>query len=211
MGYGLTHPGGGPDLGLRLDPARARAAAGFDYFAIGVPDRAAMIELAARCSTRSARLTRACTRPASAGSCPRCPTRTGTRSASTRWEHHTDPQRRRDHHHPRSPRNRRTARTGRARRPGRRGQRQRPHERHHDRPRPPTVTWPGSADPAGTAEPAPLNWPPRTGQRRVRGDAGPGCGQNRSRSAGGQHVGEPGQFGRKAPGGRRSPRRARPA
>ncbi len=48
MGYGLAHPAGGPDLGLRLDPARARAAAGFDYFAIGVPDRAAMIELAAR-------------------------------------------------------------------------------------------------------------------------------------------------------------------
>jgi catechol 2,3-dioxygenase-like lactoylglutathione lyase family enzyme len=48
MGYGLAHPAGGPDLGLRLDPARARAAAGFDYFAVGVPDRAAMIELAAR-------------------------------------------------------------------------------------------------------------------------------------------------------------------
>jgi catechol 2,3-dioxygenase-like lactoylglutathione lyase family enzyme len=48
MGYGLVHPGGGPDLGLRLDPARARAAAGFDYFAIGVPDRVAMVQLAAR-------------------------------------------------------------------------------------------------------------------------------------------------------------------
>jgi catechol 2,3-dioxygenase-like lactoylglutathione lyase family enzyme len=48
MGYGLAHPEGGPDLGLRLDPARARAAAGFDYFAIGVPDRDAMVQLAAR-------------------------------------------------------------------------------------------------------------------------------------------------------------------
>lgn len=37
MGVALTHPGGGPDLALRLDPDRARAAAGFDYFAIGVP------------------------------------------------------------------------------------------------------------------------------------------------------------------------------
>jgi catechol 2,3-dioxygenase-like lactoylglutathione lyase family enzyme len=48
MGYGLGHPGGGPMLGLRLDPARARAAAGFDYFAFGVPDKAALDELAAR-------------------------------------------------------------------------------------------------------------------------------------------------------------------
>jgi catechol 2,3-dioxygenase-like lactoylglutathione lyase family enzyme len=48
MGYGLAHPGGGPGLGLRLDPARARAAAGFDYFAFGVPDKAAMDQLAAR-------------------------------------------------------------------------------------------------------------------------------------------------------------------
>jgi hypothetical protein len=29
MGYGLAHPAGGPNLGLRLDPDRARAAAGF--------------------------------------------------------------------------------------------------------------------------------------------------------------------------------------
>jgi len=36
-----THPGGGPELGLRLDPGRAEAAAGFDYFAIGVPTRPA--------------------------------------------------------------------------------------------------------------------------------------------------------------------------
>ena len=46
MGLALTHPAGGPDLGLRLDPDRARAAAGFDYFAIGVPDKAAMDALA---------------------------------------------------------------------------------------------------------------------------------------------------------------------
>jgi catechol 2,3-dioxygenase-like lactoylglutathione lyase family enzyme len=46
MGYALAHPAGGPDLGLRLDPDRARAAAGFDYFAIGVPDRAAIEDLA---------------------------------------------------------------------------------------------------------------------------------------------------------------------
>jgi len=48
MGYGLAHPNGGPQLGLRLDPERARAAAGFDYFAIGVPDREAIDQLAAR-------------------------------------------------------------------------------------------------------------------------------------------------------------------
>ena len=30
MGCGLAHPAGGPDLALRLDPDRARAAAGFD-------------------------------------------------------------------------------------------------------------------------------------------------------------------------------------
>lgn len=47
-GIGLVHPDGGPDLALRLDPARARAAAGFDYFAIGVPDKAALDDLAAR-------------------------------------------------------------------------------------------------------------------------------------------------------------------
>ena len=48
MGYGLAHPAGGPELGLRLDPERARAAAGFDYFAIGVADKAAMDLLARR-------------------------------------------------------------------------------------------------------------------------------------------------------------------
>lgn len=47
-GVGLGHPNGGPDLALRLDPARAEAAAGFDYFAIGVPDKPAIDALAAR-------------------------------------------------------------------------------------------------------------------------------------------------------------------
>ena len=48
MGYVLEHPNGGPPLALRLAPIRARAAAGFDYFAIGVPGKAALDELAAR-------------------------------------------------------------------------------------------------------------------------------------------------------------------
>ena len=48
MGCALTHPAGGPDLALRLDPDRARVAAGFDYFAFGVQDKAAMDELARR-------------------------------------------------------------------------------------------------------------------------------------------------------------------
>ncbi|HEY1320514.1 MAG TPA: VOC family protein [Streptosporangiaceae bacterium] len=48
MGYAFSHPNGGPGLGLRLDPERARRAAGFDYFAIGVPSKPAMDELAAR-------------------------------------------------------------------------------------------------------------------------------------------------------------------
>jgi catechol 2,3-dioxygenase-like lactoylglutathione lyase family enzyme len=47
-GYVLEHPNGGPPLALRLAPIRARAAAGFDYFAIGVPGKAALDELAAR-------------------------------------------------------------------------------------------------------------------------------------------------------------------
>jgi catechol 2,3-dioxygenase-like lactoylglutathione lyase family enzyme len=48
MGYAMAHPAGGPDLALRLDPDRARAAAGFDYFSVGVPDREALDALAAR-------------------------------------------------------------------------------------------------------------------------------------------------------------------
>lgn len=42
----LHHPVGGPMLGLRLSPERAAAAAGFDYFSIGVPDRPAIEALA---------------------------------------------------------------------------------------------------------------------------------------------------------------------
>jgi catechol 2,3-dioxygenase-like lactoylglutathione lyase family enzyme len=48
MGYAMAHPHGGPPLALRLDPDRARAAAGFDYFAIGVPDKEAISRLADR-------------------------------------------------------------------------------------------------------------------------------------------------------------------
>ncbi|HEX4705133.1 MAG TPA: VOC family protein [Pseudonocardiaceae bacterium] len=48
MGLAMAHPNGGPDLALRLDPARAEAAAGFDYFSIGVPDKPTMDALAAR-------------------------------------------------------------------------------------------------------------------------------------------------------------------
>lgn len=44
----LSHPAGGPHLALRLAPGRAEAAAGFDYFAIAVPDSAAIQALAAR-------------------------------------------------------------------------------------------------------------------------------------------------------------------
>ena len=46
-GVGLRHPDGGPALALRHDPERATAAAGFDYFAIGVPDKPTIEELAA--------------------------------------------------------------------------------------------------------------------------------------------------------------------
>lgn len=45
-GVALRHPDGGPRLALRLDPERAEAAAGFDYFSIGVPDRSALGSLA---------------------------------------------------------------------------------------------------------------------------------------------------------------------
>jgi len=48
MGYAMAHPNGGPPLALRLDPDRARAAAGFDYFAIGVPGKEAIDQLAGR-------------------------------------------------------------------------------------------------------------------------------------------------------------------
>lgn len=47
-GIGMQHPNGGPGLALRLDPERARAAAGFDYFSIGVPDEDTIRALADR-------------------------------------------------------------------------------------------------------------------------------------------------------------------
>lgn len=42
IGLAMRHPNGGPPFALQLDPARAQAAAGFDYFAIGVPDKTAI-------------------------------------------------------------------------------------------------------------------------------------------------------------------------
>jgi catechol 2,3-dioxygenase-like lactoylglutathione lyase family enzyme len=48
MGYAMAHPNGGPRLALRLDPERARTAAGFDYFCFGVPDKKAIDDLAGR-------------------------------------------------------------------------------------------------------------------------------------------------------------------
>jgi catechol 2,3-dioxygenase-like lactoylglutathione lyase family enzyme len=47
-GLALVHPRGGPMLALRLDPERAARAAGFDYFSIGVPAKAAIEALARR-------------------------------------------------------------------------------------------------------------------------------------------------------------------
>jgi catechol 2,3-dioxygenase-like lactoylglutathione lyase family enzyme len=46
-GVSMTHPNGGPWLALTLDPERARASAGYDYFSIGAPDRHALEALAA--------------------------------------------------------------------------------------------------------------------------------------------------------------------
>jgi hypothetical protein len=48
MGVVMGHPSGGPDLALRLDPERSAGLGDFDFFAIGVPDRAAMDDLAHR-------------------------------------------------------------------------------------------------------------------------------------------------------------------
>ncbi|MEV6561523.1 VOC family protein [Nocardia sp. NPDC051756] len=46
MGVSLHHPAGGPMFALRLDPEKAAAAAGFDYFSIGVPDKTSIVDLA---------------------------------------------------------------------------------------------------------------------------------------------------------------------
>jgi catechol 2,3-dioxygenase-like lactoylglutathione lyase family enzyme len=45
-GVTMAHPDGGPMLGLVESPEKARAAAGFDYFSVGVPDRARLVALA---------------------------------------------------------------------------------------------------------------------------------------------------------------------
>jgi catechol 2,3-dioxygenase-like lactoylglutathione lyase family enzyme len=50
MGVAMRHPNGGPELALRHDPERAAAAAGFDYFSIGVADKADIDALAQRLS-----------------------------------------------------------------------------------------------------------------------------------------------------------------
>jgi hypothetical protein len=50
MGLALRHPNGGPERALRLDPDRAAAAAGFDFFAIGVADKDSIETLAERLS-----------------------------------------------------------------------------------------------------------------------------------------------------------------
>jgi len=47
-GIGMEHPNGGPALALRLDPERARTAAGFDFFSIGAPDEDTIRALAER-------------------------------------------------------------------------------------------------------------------------------------------------------------------
>jgi catechol 2,3-dioxygenase-like lactoylglutathione lyase family enzyme len=52
MGVSMRHPNGGPDLALRCNPSKAAEAAGFDYFAIGVPGHEAIEDLAARLSER---------------------------------------------------------------------------------------------------------------------------------------------------------------
>lgn len=52
LGVAMTHPNGGPDFAIRLDPERAQASAGFDYFAIGVPGHEAIESLAAAFTER---------------------------------------------------------------------------------------------------------------------------------------------------------------
>ncbi|MDD0857451.1 VOC family protein [Arthrobacter alpinus] len=83
-GVVMTHPDGGPDLALNLNPDRAKASAGFDYFSIGVPDRDGIEALAAHLSGLGSPML-ACTSPRSDGSCRCCTTLMATRSASTRW------------------------------------------------------------------------------------------------------------------------------
>lgn len=47
MGIAMGHPNGGPSIALRVDPERAVAASGFDFFSIGVPGEEAINVLAA--------------------------------------------------------------------------------------------------------------------------------------------------------------------
>lgn len=48
MGIGLVHPAGGPNIALRLDPERSAGLGDFDFFSIGVPDKASIELLAER-------------------------------------------------------------------------------------------------------------------------------------------------------------------
>ena len=48
MGVAMSHPNGGPTLALRLNPQRSAGIGDFDFFAIGVPDKAALEALAER-------------------------------------------------------------------------------------------------------------------------------------------------------------------
>ncbi|MFS8100659.1 VOC family protein [Lentzea alba] len=52
MGVSMDHARGGPPLALRLNPELAAVAAGFDYFAIGVPGEEAIEALAAHLTER---------------------------------------------------------------------------------------------------------------------------------------------------------------
>ncbi len=47
-GISLVHPAGGPRIALRLDPERSASLGDFDFFSIGVPDKAAIELLAER-------------------------------------------------------------------------------------------------------------------------------------------------------------------
>ncbi len=48
MGIGLVHPAGGPNIALRFDPERSAGLGDFDFFSIGVPDKASIEALAHR-------------------------------------------------------------------------------------------------------------------------------------------------------------------
>ncbi|ALO67023.1 glyoxalase-like domain protein [Arthrobacter alpinus] len=48
MGLALNHANGGPRLALRLDPTKAAASSGFDFFSIGVPTKDALDQLSER-------------------------------------------------------------------------------------------------------------------------------------------------------------------